>query len=87
MLGRYGLNHITYLVENQKAGLVAIASDVDPIEVRTHGMHAVICELTSPPPPPPPLSPSADNSLMACLPPQKRVHKQDTLGPSTPSCR
>jgi large subunit ribosomal protein L7Ae len=31
---KYGLNHITYLVENQKAGLVAIASDVDPIEVR-----------------------------------------------------
>ena len=31
---KYGLNHITYLVENQKAGLVVIASDVDPIEVR-----------------------------------------------------
>jgi len=30
---KYGLNHITYLVENQKAGLVAIASDVDPIEL------------------------------------------------------
>ena len=38
---KYGLNHITYLVENQKAGLVAIASDVDPIEVRAHHTRSV----------------------------------------------
>ncbi len=38
---KYGLNHITYLVENQKAGLVVIASDVDPIEVSVYP--AVAC--------------------------------------------
>lgn len=30
---QYGLNHVTYLVEQKKAKLVAIASDVDPIEL------------------------------------------------------
>eukprot|EP01138_Halocafeteria_seosinensis_P002080 gb/GECG01002129.1/.p1 GENE.gb/GECG01002129.1/~~gb/GECG01002129.1/.p1 ORF type:complete len:260 (+),score=35.13 gb/GECG01002129.1/:1-780(+) len=30
---KFGLNHITYLVEQKKARLVAIASDVDPIEL------------------------------------------------------
>lgn len=30
---QYGLNHVTYLVEQRKAQLVAIASDVDPIEL------------------------------------------------------
>ena len=30
---KYGLNHITGLVEQKKAQLVLIASDVDPIEV------------------------------------------------------
>jgi large subunit ribosomal protein L7Ae len=30
---KYGLNHITWLVENQKARLVVIAKDVDPIEL------------------------------------------------------
>lgn len=30
---KYGLNHITYLVEQKKAKLVVIASDVDPIEL------------------------------------------------------
>lgn len=30
---KYGLNHITALVENKKAQLVVIANDVDPIEV------------------------------------------------------
>lgn len=29
---KYGLNHVTYLVEQKKAKLVVIASDVDPIE-------------------------------------------------------
>ncbi len=29
---KYGLNHVTYLVEQQKAKLVLIAADVDPIE-------------------------------------------------------
>ena len=31
---KYGLNHVTSLVENKKAQLVVIAHDVDPIEVR-----------------------------------------------------
>lgn len=31
---KYGLNHITGLVEQKKAKLVVIAHDVDPIEVR-----------------------------------------------------
>ena len=31
---KYGLNHITSLVENKKAQLVVIAHDVDPIEVQ-----------------------------------------------------
>ena len=30
---KFGLNHITYLVEQKKAKLVVIASDVDPIEL------------------------------------------------------
>ena len=30
---KYGLNHITYLVEQGKAALVCIAHDVDPIEL------------------------------------------------------
>lgn len=30
---QYGLNHVTSLVENKKAALVCIASDVDPIEL------------------------------------------------------
>merc|ERR550539_1667491 len=30
---KYGLNHITALIENKKAGLVVIASDVDPVEL------------------------------------------------------
>ncbi len=29
---KYGLNHITYLIEQKKAKLVMIANDVDPIE-------------------------------------------------------
>ena len=31
---KYGINHITSLVETKKANLVVIAHDVDPIEVR-----------------------------------------------------
>ncbi|WP_459806237.1 ribosomal L7Ae/L30e/S12e/Gadd45 family protein, partial [Herbidospora sp. RD11066] len=30
---KYGLNHVTSLVENKKAQLVVIAHDVDPIEL------------------------------------------------------
>merc|ERR1712221_47115 len=30
---KYGLNHVTALVENKKAQLVVIAHDVDPIEI------------------------------------------------------
>lgn len=30
---KYGLNHITYLIENKKAKLVVIASDVEPLEL------------------------------------------------------
>ena len=30
---KYGINHITYLVEQKKAQLVCIAHDVDPIEL------------------------------------------------------
>ena len=30
---KFGLNHITYLVEKKKARLVVIANDVDPIEL------------------------------------------------------
>ena len=30
---KYGINHITWLVENKKARLVVIAHDVDPIEL------------------------------------------------------
>ena len=31
---KYGINHVTSLVEQKKAQLVVIAHDVDPIEVR-----------------------------------------------------
>ena len=31
---KYGINHVTSLVEEKKAQLVVIANDVDPIEVR-----------------------------------------------------
>jgi large subunit ribosomal protein L7Ae len=30
---KFGLNHVTYLVEHQKAKLVVIATDVNPIEL------------------------------------------------------
>jgi len=30
---KYGLNHVTHLVEEKKAKLVVIAHDVDPIEL------------------------------------------------------
>ena len=30
---KYGLNHVTTLIENKKAKLVVIAHDVDPIEL------------------------------------------------------
>lgn len=33
---KYGLNHITALVEAKKAQLVVIANDVDPIEVHNN---------------------------------------------------
>ena len=29
---KFGLNHVTYLIEQKKAKLVMIANDVDPIE-------------------------------------------------------
>lgn len=29
---KYGLNHVTYLIEQKKAKLVMIANDVDPLE-------------------------------------------------------
>lgn len=35
---KYGLNHVTSLVESRKAKLVIIAHDVDPIEVRLRCM-------------------------------------------------
>ena len=33
MVVKYGINHITALVEAKKASLVIIADDVDPVEV------------------------------------------------------
>ena len=30
---KYGLNHVTYLVEQKKAKLVLIANDVEPVEL------------------------------------------------------
>jgi len=30
---KYGINHVTNLIEQKKAGLVVIAHNVDPIEV------------------------------------------------------
>ncbi|PRQ31721.1 putative 50S ribosomal protein L30e [Rosa chinensis] len=30
---KYGLNHVTYLIEQNKAQLVVIAHDVDPVEL------------------------------------------------------
>ena len=33
---KYGLNHVTQLVEDGKAKLVVMAHDVDPIELDTH---------------------------------------------------
>lgn len=33
---KFGLNHVTYLIEQKKAKLVIIASDVDPIETVIH---------------------------------------------------
>lgn len=31
---KYGINHVTNLIEQKKASLVVIAHDVDPIEVK-----------------------------------------------------
>merc|ERR1712028_129279 len=36
MLVKFGLNHVTTLVEQNKAKLVVIAHDVDPIETVVH---------------------------------------------------
>ena len=33
---KYGINHITYLVEQGKAELVVIAHDVDPLEFESY---------------------------------------------------
>ncbi len=33
MVVKFGLNHVTHLVETGKASLVVIAHDVDPIEL------------------------------------------------------
>ena len=38
---KYGLNHVTSLVENKKAQLVVIAHDVDPIEVSKNFLESV----------------------------------------------
>ena len=37
---KYGINHVTSLVEEKRAQLVVIANDVDPIEV--HSLHTYI---------------------------------------------
>ena len=37
---KYGLNHVTTLIEQKKAQLVMIAHDVDPIEVRCQRVFA-----------------------------------------------
>ena len=34
---KYGINHVTNLIESKKAQLVVIAHDVDPIEVSGRG--------------------------------------------------
>ena len=52
ILVKYGLNHITSLVENKKAQLVVIAHDVDPIEVQCFAglLHALVewhCRMSS----------------------------------------
>jgi hypothetical protein len=39
---KYGLNHITGLVEQKKAKLVAIAHDVDPVEVCDFLFHLLL---------------------------------------------
>ena len=39
---KYGLNHVTSLVENKKAQLVVIAHDVDPIEVSKNFLESVL---------------------------------------------
>ena len=39
---KYGLNHVTSLVENKKAQLVVIAHDVDPIEVSQSFLEGVL---------------------------------------------
>lgn len=38
---KYGINHITALIENKKTQLVLIADDVDPIEVCIHGFYGL----------------------------------------------
>ena len=39
---KFGLNHVTQLIESKKAQLVVIANDVDPIEVRAHARLLVV---------------------------------------------
>jgi large subunit ribosomal protein L7Ae len=36
IVAKYGLNHVTSLIENNKAALVAIANNVEPIELVLH---------------------------------------------------
>lgn len=43
---KYGINHVTNLIEQKKAGLVVISHDVDPIEVGVvKGGVGVDCDL------------------------------------------
>ena len=41
---KYGINHVTNLIEQKKATLVAIAHDVDPIEVGSVVQMLFVCE-------------------------------------------
>lgn len=45
MVVKYGINHVTGLVESKKAQLVIIAHDVDPIEVGTKLMNTRVPSL------------------------------------------
>lgn len=61
---KYGINHVTALIEKKKTKLVVIAHDVEPIEVR----------LPTPPSPPSPPSLLPSTSLSSSPPSPLRCH-------------
>ena len=70
---KFGLNHVTTLIEQKKAQLVLIAHDVDPIEVRLPLMDSPSDSPLADPPFPLPSVPRRTATPVPPLPPSEAV--------------